>query len=138
MQTVFPGRVDFCRQNNLAIVARGAGTGLSGGCVPSEGSVVLSTEHIDHIRIDAGRTTAVCGPGVITQQLIDAAGKHGLTYPPDPASFAESTLGGNVAEGAGGLRCKRYGVTKDYVLGIRAVTASGELLLSGSYNENRQ
>ena len=80
---------------------------------------------------------AYCGPGLITKQLQDEATKFGLTYPPDPASYDESTLGGNVAEGAGGLRCKRYGVTKDYILGLEAVTLDGQVLRTGIYGEGQ-
>lgn len=128
--------VEFARANNLAIVARGAGTGLSGGCVPNKGSIVLSTEKISHIKIDQSKKIAVVGPGVITKNLQIEAAQFGLSYPPDPASYAECTIGGNVAEGAGGLRCKRFGVTKDYVLGIKGITSSGELIQVGSYNDN--
>jgi glycolate oxidase len=129
--------VRFCSEHRLSITPRGAGTGLSGGCVPSPDALVISTEKLTSLEIDPTRLEATCGAGVITKDLIDAAEKHGLTYAPDPASFAESTLGGNVAEGAGGLRCKRYGVTKDYVIGIEAVTPRGELLCCGSFNDGR-
>ncbi|MFQ6009080.1 MAG: FAD-binding oxidoreductase [Candidatus Zixiibacteriota bacterium] len=129
--------VNFCRQHKVPIVPRGAGTGLSGGCVPIEGGLVLSTERINHLTIDPGRKIATCGPGVITKDLKDAAERQGLTYPPDPASYEECTLGGNVAECAGGLRCRRFGVTKDYVLGLRAVTADGQVLRTGIYNNNQ-
>lgn len=129
--------VRFCRRHKVPIVARGAGTGLSGGCVPVEGGLVLSTEKISHLKIDPAQKRAACGPGVITKDLKDAAEKFGLTYPPDPASYDESTLGGNVAECAGGLRCRRFGVTKDYVLGSKAVTVNGEMLKTGVYNNNR-
>ena len=128
--------INFVRKNNLSVVPRGAGTGLSGGCVPNRGSIVLSTEKINHLRIDTKKKTAVVGPGVITKQLQEEAAKFNLSYPPDPASYAESTIGGNVAEGAGGLRCKRFGVTKDYVLGIKGVTAAGEIIQSGCYNDD--
>lgn len=127
----------FCLANNLALVPRGAGTGLSGGCVPSPGCLVLSTERMKKLEIDPSRKMAFCGPGVITKALLDEADKYGLTYPPDPASYDESTLGGNVAENAGGLRCKRFGVTRDYVTGLKAVTISSELLRTGSYNNHR-
>lgn len=129
--------VNFCRENGLTVVGRGAGTGLSGGCVPLENSIVISTELMDQFDIDVDRRTAVCGPGVITKSLVDAAAAIGLAYPPDPASYDESTLGGNVAENAGGLRCRRFGVTKDYVLGIRAITADGKTIETGCYNDNR-
>lgn len=126
--------INFARKNGLSIVPRGAGTGLSGGCVPNKGSLVLSTERINHLKIDSSKKTATVGPGVITKQIQEEAAKFGLSYPPDPASIAESTIGGNVAEGAGGLRCKRFGVTKDYVLGIKGVAAQGEIVRTGCYS----
>jgi len=130
--------VRFCRKHSIPIVPRGAGTGLSGGCVPPpQGGLVLSTERMKTLRIDPEKRIARVGPGVITKELLDEAAKLGLTYPPDPASFDESTLGGNVAENAGGLRCKRFGVTKDYVLGMRAISIDGEILHTGIYNSNR-
>ncbi len=127
--------INFARKHNLSVVLRGAGTGLSGGCVPNRGSIVLSTEKIIHLRIDSKKNTATVGPGVITKHLQEEAAKFKLSYPPDPASYAESTIGGNVAEGAGGLRCKRFGVTKDYVLGLKGVTAAGENIQTGCYND---
>ncbi|MEA1979857.1 MAG: FAD-linked oxidase C-terminal domain-containing protein [candidate division Zixibacteria bacterium] len=124
----------FCKSNNINIVPRGAGTGLSGGCVPVENSILLSTEQIDYINIDPIRSRAVCGPGVITKDLVDMAANFNLTYPPDPASFDESTLGGNVAENAGGLRCKKYGVTRDYILGLKVIDKNGKIIKTGCYN----
>jgi glycolate oxidase len=129
--------VNFCRENRIPITPRGAGTGLSGGCVATSGALVLSTERMKSLGIDSATRTAVCGPGVITKVLQDAAANYGLTYPPDPASYEESSLGGNVAEGAGGLRCKRFGVTKDYVLGLETVLADGTMLRTGMFNNNR-
>lgn len=128
--------VNFCRKHSLAVVPRGAGTGLSGGCVPADGSLVLSTEWMKALSVDADRKTAVCGPGVITKDLLDKASEFGLTYPPDPASYDESTLGGNVAENAGGLRCKRFGVTRDYVIGLRAVAMDGSIIRTGVFADN--
>jgi glycolate oxidase len=125
----------FCNQHLIPLIPRGAGTGLSGGCVPSSNSLVISTEHITHLSITKSPFMAVVGPGVITKHLQDEAAKHGLTYPPDPASYLESTLGGNVAEGAGGLRCRRFGVTKDYILGLEAVLADGSILRTGVLSE---
>ena len=129
--------VRFCREHKLPITTRGAGTGLSGGCVASPGALLLSTERLDELDIDPVRRIALCGPGVITKDLQDLAATFGLTYPPDPASYAECTLGGNVAEGAGGLRCKKYGVTKDYVIGLEAVTAAAEMVRTGYFNGKR-
>lgn len=125
--------LQFCHENKLSVVPRGAGTGLSGGCIAEQGGVVLSTERMKELTIDSKQQVAVCGPGLITKELIDAAAVYGLTYPPDPASFAESTLGGNVAEGAGGLRCKRFGVTEDYVIGLEAITCNSEKIQTGLF-----
>jgi glycolate oxidase subunit GlcD len=129
--------VKFCSNNSIPIVVRGAGTGLSGGCVPSEGSIVLSLEKMIDLKIDSGKKIAYAQSGVITKTIMDEAEKFQLIYPPDPASYDESTIGGNIAENAGGLRCKRYGVTRDYVLGLRAVTADGQIIETGIYNSNR-
>lgn len=128
--------VRFCADENIPITARGAGTGLSGGCVVSPGGLLLSTERLRQLDLMPDRKMAICGPGVITKELVDAAGAFDLTYPPDPASYEESTLGGNIAENAGGLRCKRFGVTKDYVLGLEAVLPDGSLLKTGWFNRN--
>lgn len=125
--------LNFCRAHEIPVSARGAGTGLSGGCVPIDGGLVLSTENIDNIEIDMASRVAFCGPGIINKALVDMAAPLGLTYPPDPASYAESTLGGNVAENAGGLRCLRYGVTRNYVIGLIAVSASGALIKTGIF-----
>ncbi len=127
----------FCSSHGIPVTPRGAGTGLSGGCVASSNSLLISTERLVTIDIRADTRIAFCGPGVITKDLQGAAATHGLTYPPDPASYTESTLGGNVAENAGGLRCRRYGVTKDYVLGLEAVTFEGGVVRSGIYNDHR-
>jgi glycolate oxidase subunit GlcD len=129
--------VSFARQHGLSITARGAGTGLSGGCVASPNGLILSTADLLDMEIDPNRRIAVCGAGVITKDLQDAAADYGLTYLPDPASYAECTLGGNVAEGAGGLRCKRFGVTKDYVEGIEAVLPDGSRLRTGVFADYR-
>jgi len=126
----------FSNNNKLSIVPRGAGTGLSGGCVPSKQSIVLSTEKMQKLEINSKRRIAFCGPGVITKNLQDKANNVGLAYPPDPASYEESTLGGNVAENAGGLRCKRFGVTKDYVIGLKGILADGKEFSTGIYNNN--
>ena len=129
--------VRFCAAESIPITARGAGTGLSGGCVVSPGGLLLSTEKLRYMEIVPERRLAFCGPGVITKELQDAADRFGLMYPPDPASYEESTLGGNVAENAGGLRCKRFGVTKDYVLGLEAVLPDGQVLRTGLFDRNR-
>jgi glycolate oxidase len=118
------------------IIARGAGTGFSGGAVAVHGGVILSLERMNRILdLNQKRRTALVEPGVITYELDRAANKHGLFYPPDPASHKESTLGGNLAECAGGLRCLKYGVTKDYVLGIEFLDNRGDTHVAGSMND---
>ncbi len=129
--------IRFARQHDLAVVPRGAGTGLSGGAVPSERSLVVDLSDLQNISIDPTHRRAVCGAGAITHDIQRAAAAAGLAYPPDPASHTESTIGGNVAENAGGLACTRFGVTSDYVLGIRGVTADGSLLETGCYVGDR-
>jgi glycolate oxidase subunit GlcD len=129
--------IEYCVQHGVPIVPRGAGTGLSGGCIASSNALLLSAEAIAHLIIDKARQIAYCGPGLMTKTLQDEAAKLGLAYPPDPASYTESSLGGNVAENAGGLRCKRYGVTRDYVLGLRAVLMDGTELQTGIYTDGR-
>ena len=125
--------ISLCRESSIPIVFRGAGTGYTGGAVPVADCLVLSLERLQKLEIDADRRRAFCGPGVITIDLMRQAERNGLFYPPDPASYDESTLGGNVAENAGGLHCKKHGVTKDYTIGLRAVTVRGELLETGVY-----
>ncbi|MFC5950478.1 FAD-binding oxidoreductase [Pseudonocardia lutea] len=114
------------------VVVRGAGTGLSGGAVAGEGSIVLDLTRMDRIvEISPEDELAVVEPGVITAHLDAAAAAHGLRYAPDPASLAISTIGGNIATNAGGLRCAKYGVTRDSVLGLDVVLADGRRLATG-------
>ncbi len=114
------------------VVPRGAGTGFSGGSLPVRGGVVLSTERMDRIlAIDTGNLVAVVEPGVVTETLKEAAREVGLFYPPDPASLKFCTIGGNLAECAGGMCAVKYGVTRDYVLGLEAVLGTGELVRTG-------
>jgi glycolate oxidase len=116
----------------IPVVPRGAGTGLSGGAVPVQGGIALSLAKMNHIlKIDANNLVAEVEPGVINAHLQAAAAKHGLFYPPDPASMKACTLGGNVAEDAGGPKCLKYGVTRNYVLGLQAVLPTGEILETG-------
>ncbi len=116
----------------IPLVARGGGTGLSGGAVPTARGIVLSTRRMNKIlEIDQENLVAVLQPGVITETLQNAVEEVDLFYPPDPASKGSCTMGGNVAEGAGGPRCVKYGITKDYVLGVEAVLASGEVIRPG-------
>lgn len=114
--------VRICADLRVPVVARGAGTGLSGGANAVEGCLLLDLSRMDQVlEIDAENLVCVVQPGVVNNDLKTAVAEHGLWYPPDPASAAWSTLGGNVATNAGGLCCLKYGVTRDYVLGLRAV-----------------
>jgi glycolate oxidase len=114
--------VAACAERNLAVVTRGAGTGLSGGANAVDGCVVVDLSRMNRIlEIDADNMIAVVQPGVVNDDLKAAVAGHGLWYPPDPASAPWSTIGGNVATNAGGLCCLKYGVTRDYVLGLEAV-----------------
>ncbi|AXG77598.1 FAD-binding oxidoreductase [Streptomyces paludis] len=116
----------------VPVVPRGAGTGLSGGATAAEGTVVLDLARMNRIvEISPDDQLAVVEPGVITADLDRAAAAYGLRYAPDPASAAISTIGGNIATNAGGLRCAKYGVTRDSVLGLDAVLADGTLLRTG-------
>ena len=123
--------VRACAEAGTAVVARGSGTSLVGGPVPLAGGVVLSLDRLTALEIDAANTVAVAGAGVITRRLDEAANAHGLMYPPDPASVELSTIGGNVACNAGGLRCVKYGVTADYVVGLTVVLADGRVVRLG-------
>ena len=114
----------FCHDTHTPLVPRGAGTGYTGGSVPTRGGVVLSLERLNRIReIDEANLLAVVEPNVITGDLQDAVERVGLFYPPDPASLRQSVIGGNVAECAGGPRAFKYGVTKQYVPGSRGRAA---------------
>lgn len=116
----------------IPLIARGTGTNCSGGTIPEYGGVVVSLHRLSKIlEIDAGNLTATVQPGVITAELQQAVQKIGLYYPPDPGSQNISTLGGNVAENAGGPRCFKYGVTKDFVLGLEVVLADGSTIRTG-------
>jgi len=126
--------VRLCSDNRLPITVRGAGTNLSGGTIPSkEQGVVIVTNGLNRIvELSVEDLYAVVQPGVITAHFAHAAAEKGLFYPPDPGSQTVSTLGGNVAENAGGLRGLKYGVTKDYVMGVDFFDTNGELVSSGS------
>jgi glycolate oxidase len=114
--------VAACAAQDIPVVTRGAGTGLSGGANAVDGCVMLDLSKMNRIlEIDADNMIAVVQPGVINNDLKAAVAGHGLWYPPDPASAPWSTIGGNVATNAGGLCCLKYGVTRDYVLGLEAV-----------------
>lgn len=123
----------FASAHRIPVTARGAGHGYVGGCVPLRGGIALSLARMNRIQqIHTGDFVAVVQPGVITQKLQDAVEAKGLFYPPDPASRSECTLGGNIATNAGGPRCLKYGVTRDYVLGLEVVLADGTVTRLGS------
>ena len=125
--------VKLCNDNGLPLTVRGAGTNLSGGTIPHPGGVVVLTNGLSRIlEINEEDMYAVVEPGVVTAKFAAEVAKRGLFYPPDPGSQAVSTLGGNVAENAGGLRGLKYGVTKDYVMGVDFWDVDGELIRSGS------
>ena len=121
-----------CNRHRVPVIPRGAGTGVTGGAIAVSGGVVLSLEKLNRIiEIDTGNMIAVVEPGVITGDLQRAALEHGLMYPPDPASLDSCSLGGNIAECAGGPRAVKYGTTKDYVTGLEFVLADGSVITHG-------
>ena len=122
-----------CNEHKIVIVPRGAGSGFTGGALPSQGGIVLAFEkHMNKIlEIDMANMVAVVQPGVINMDLQRAVEEVGLFYPPDPASQDYSTIGGNVNENAGGMRAAKYGITKDYVMAIRAVLPNGDVIKAG-------
>jgi len=124
--------VEAANAADAPIVPRGAGTGLTGAANAVDGCLVLSLHRMDQIlEIDATNRMARVQPGVININLKEAVAKQGLFYPPDPASVDMSSIGGNVATNAGGLCCVKYGVTRDYVMGLEVVLASGEVMKTG-------
>lgn len=136
---IFPERTEdvikvmkIANDNRIPVVPRGAGSGLTGGSIPVNGGIVISFESMKRIKkIDAENLTAVVEPGVVTGELHRRVESMGLYYPPDPSSLDFCTIGGNVAENAGGLRAVKYGVTKDYVLGLEIVLYDGTVLKPG-------
>lgn len=123
----------FCHKKGIPVTARGAGSGTTGGSVPLAGGVVLSLQRMNRIlEVDTGNFVAVVEPGVITADLHSAVEAHGLFYPPDPASMAFSSIGGNIAENAGGMRAVKYGCTAAYVMGLEVVLANGDIIHCGS------
>ncbi|AMV73677.1 FAD-linked oxidase C-terminal domain-containing protein [Desulfuromonas carbonis] len=124
--------IKLANREKIPVFPRGAGSGFTGGALPTKGGIVLVTERLDQILlIDEENLVATVQPGVVTEQFQQAVEKVGLFYPPDPASLKFSTLGGNVAECAGGPRCVKYGVTKDYILGLEIVTPTGDIIRTG-------
>jgi len=126
------GIVKLCRENKVPIYPRGAGTCLSGGPVPLSKGVVISFQRMNKIlEIDTDNLTATVQPGVVVATLNAEVAKYGLIYPPDPGSMSVATIGGTVAENAGGLRGLKYGVTKHYVMGMEVVLPTGEVFRFG-------
>ena len=129
----------FASRHGIPVTPRGAGVGYVGGCVPSHGGIALSLARMNRIKeISPGDFAAVVEPGVITGVLKTAARGLGLFYPPDPSSLKECSIGGNIATNAGGPRCLKYGVTRNYVLGLEVVLADGRILrLGGRTHKNK-
>ncbi len=123
--------VRWCAENRVPMITRGAGTSLSGGSTAVDGAVTISTEKMRELTIDTATRTAVVQPGLFNAEVKAAAAAHNLWYPPDPSSFEICSIGGNVATNAGGLCCVKYGVTTDYVLGLRVVLADGRAVRVG-------
>lgn len=136
---VFPRRAEdvaavlkFANARKIPVTARGAGRGYVGGCVPRRGGIVVSFVKMNRVlELNKADGVAVVQPGVITGEFQAEALKHGLFYPPDPASLKECSLGGNVATNAGGPKCLKYGVTRNYVLGLQVALADGTLVRTG-------
>ncbi|MFN0246346.1 MAG: FAD-binding oxidoreductase [Kofleriaceae bacterium] len=122
----------ICLERKVPVTPRGAGSGMCGGCLPLSGGVVLSTEKMQKIiEIDADDLVAVVQPGVVTGTLQTAVEEQGLFYPPDPASLEYCSIGGNAATNAGGPRAFKYGVTREYILGLEVALMGGEVLRCG-------
>ena len=114
------------------VTARGGGVGYTGGAVPVDGGIVIGTDRMNKIiEINVDDLYVICQPGLTTYELQQAVEEHGLLFPPDPASYKDSYIGGNIAENAGGMRTPKYGVTKHSVLGLEVVTATGEIIRTG-------
>jgi glycolate oxidase len=127
------GVLRIARTSRRAVVTRGSGTGLSGGSVASKDSIVLCLAQMDHvIELDEKNLTILVEAGVVTQKVAELVDAVDLLYPPDPGSMKISTIGGNVAENSGGLRGLKYGVTRDYVMGLEVVLPDGQIVWLGS------
>ena len=128
--------VRWAGETSTPLVPRGAGTGLSGGAVAIDDALtVVFTQMNQILEIDRANLTATVQPGIINAELGRAVAAQGLFYGPDPASFEICSIGGNLAENSGGLRCVKYGVTRDWVLGLEVVLANGEVIRTGGKNK---
>jgi glycolate oxidase len=130
----------YAHEHKIPVIPRGAGTGYTGGSLPIKGGIVVTFEQMTKVlHLDKERKYAIVEPGLVTQKFADYVAKFGLLYPPDPASLKSSTLGGNVAECSGGLKGRKYGVTKSYVIGLEMVLSDGQIVRTGildGRNEN--
>jgi glycolate oxidase len=125
--------LELANKRRIPVVPRGAGSGMTGGSIPVQGGLVLVLSGFHRIlELDTENLVAVVEPGVVTRELQQKAEEYGLFYPPDPASLGFSSIGGNIAENSGGMRAVKYGVTKDYVLGLEVVLPTGEIVHTGS------
>lgn len=124
--------IKICNEHQIPITPRGSGSNLSAGTTPLQGGVVLLFKHMNKIlEIDEQNLTITVQPGVITEEIIEKVAEKGLLYPPDPSSMNISTIGGNISENSGGLKGLKYGVTKDYVLGLKVVLPNGDIITTG-------
>ena len=130
----------YAHQHNIPVTTRGAGVGYVGGAVPAQGGICLSVFQMNEVlEVSPSDGVVVTQPGVLTHALQEAVKAHGWYYPPDPASLKECSIGGNIANNAGGPRCLKYGVTKHYVLGLTVVLADGRILKTGGrLHKNKQ
>jgi D-lactate dehydrogenase len=124
----------LCNEFAIPLTPRGRGTGTSGASIPEQGGVALSLERMRRIlAVDPANRVLVCEPGVLNQEVQDSARPHGFFWPPDPSSAAYCSIGGNLATCAGGPHAVKYGVTRDHVLGLKAVTGKGDIIKTGCY-----
>lgn len=125
--------LSYCNEHRIPVIPRGAGSGFTGGALPVNGGIILAMERYfkEILEIDEKNLIARVQPGVVNKAFQEAVEKKGLFYPPDPASQEYSTLGGNVSENAGGMRAAKYGITKDYVMALRAVLPNGDIIRAG-------
>ncbi|MBY0404367.1 MAG: FAD-binding protein, partial [Cyanobacteria bacterium] len=131
--------VKVCHQHKIPFVARGSGTGLSGGALPVEGGVLISLNRMNEIvEIDPDKRTAIVQVGLINAHLNQALRSYNLFYAPDPSSQGACTIGGNIAENAGGIHCIKYGVTVDHILGLEVVLPNGDVTWLGGASRRTQ